>query len=220
MEGIFEFVEGVFGLVLLGVVIYYSIKLLRKSSKEPDSAGIMAISDDLMSEEEKESFFKSFVLDAIAGNLKILQETQLVLRGDEYLIFDLPDIALCEERSVGTRGGYQGFSIRVAKGVSYRFGEFSSQPERQVTQIDTGQLIFTNKRMVFIGEATSKDIKLNQINAIKSHLDGIVIARSGKEKMEYYLGTDDITISEGSKEIDWKLSGVEVATILRLLIED
>ena len=221
-----EFIIGI--LVLLGGV-YLVYKLLGGGE---DSAGIAAISDKVMSEDEKETLFNSFVADAAAGKLEILQQTNLVLKRGEYLVFDLPGIGLCEERSVRVRGGHQGFSVRVAKGVSYRFGGFSAQAEREVTQIDTGRLIITNKRMVFSGQAASKDVRFSQINIVRPQLDGIVIARSGKQKMEYYLGTDDITINltinedggdgegaEDARVVDWKLSGVEVAAILRELIE-
>ena len=119
------------------------------------------------------------------------------------------------------RSENQRFSNRVAKGVGvpYRFGGFSAQADREVTQIDTGQFIITNERVVFSGQADSKDIKFSQINIVRPHLDGIAITHSDKQKVEYYLGTDRVNLRLKGKNLSWQLSGVEVAAILRELIE-
>ena len=45
----------------------------------------------------------------------------------------------------------QGFSVRVMKGVSYRFGDFEAAAEKRVSPLDTGHFILTNKRLIFSG---------------------------------------------------------------------
>ena len=157
-------------------------------------------------------------------------DTNLLLKKGEYLIFDLPQISLCEERSVKLKGGYQGFSVRLMKGVSYRFGGFQGGSEQKVIEIDSGNLTLTNKRMVFSGEKTSKDISLSKINTIQSLVDGISITRSGKQKTEYYVGTDvleiDMTISPQSGEtfqeetVKWKMSGMELKSVIKKLLQE
>jgi hypothetical protein len=157
-------------------------------------------------------------------------DTNLLLKKGEYLIFDLPQISLCEERSVKLKGVYQGFSVRIMKGVSYRFGGFQGGSEQRVVEIDSGNLTLTNKRMVFSGEKTSKDISLSKINTIQSLVDGISITRSGKQKTEYYVGTDvleiDMTISPQSGEtfqeetVKWKMSGMELKSVIKKLLQE
>jgi len=153
-----------------------------------------------------------------------------MLKKNERLVFDIPEISLCEERSVRLKGGYQGFSVRLMKGVSYRFGGMSGGSEQQVVQLDSGNLILTNKRIVFSGEKVSKDISLSKINTIEPLENGISITRSGKQKTEYYVGTDVIEMSmtvspsEGdtfkSETLDWKLTGTEVKKIIQKLLQE
>jgi len=40
----------------------------------------------------------------------------------------------------------------VMKGVSMRFGGFQGGVEKQISPIDEGNFILTNKRIVFVGE--------------------------------------------------------------------
>ena len=157
-------------------------------------------------------------------------DTNLLLKKGEYLIFDLPQITLCEERSVKLKGGYQGFSVRIMKGVSYRFGGFQGGSERKVVEIDSGNLTLTNKRMVFSGKKTSKEISLTKINTIESLDNGISITRSGKQKTEYYVGTDvlelDMTISPTDDDtfyeenVGWKMTGIELKKIIQKLLQE
>ena len=157
-------------------------------------------------------------------------DTNLLLKKGERLVFDIPQVSLCEERSVRVKGGYQGFSVRLMKGVSYRFGGFTGGTEQQVIELDSGNFILTNKRIVFSGEKLSKDVPLNKINTIESLDNGISITRSGKQKTEYYVGTDvveltmKITPSEGEnfkeEDINWKLTGIEVKNIIQKLLQE
>ncbi|MEJ6711555.1 MAG: hypothetical protein QNK65_05225 [Flavobacteriales bacterium] len=45
----------------------------------------------------------------------------------------------------------QGFSVRVMKGVSYRFEDFEAATEKRECPLDTGHFILTNKRLIFSG---------------------------------------------------------------------
>ena len=156
--------------------------------------------------------------------------TNLLLKKGEHLVFDVPDVSLCEERSVGLKGGYQGFSVRIMKGVSYRFGGFRGGAERRVTEIDRGNLTLTNKRMVFSGAKMSKDISLSKLNTIQSLEDGVSITRSGKQKAEYYVGTDVLEINttvkpeEGdtfeAEDVKWRMSGVALKSIIQKLLQE
>ena len=177
-----------------------------------------------------ERFFDETVNEFVKGEHGKQFDTNLLLKRGEYLIFDLPQITLCEERSVKLKGGYQGFSVRIMKGVSYRFGGFQGGSERKVVEIDSGNLTLTNKRMVFSGKKTSKEISLTKINTIESLDNGISITRSGKQKTEYYVGTDvlelDMTISPTDDDtfyeenVGWKMTGIELKKIIQKLLQE
>ena len=66
----------------------------------------------------------------------------------------------------GTRGGYGGTTVRVAKGVSMRVGAFGAQSSLQQVQmrhIDDGQLVLTTSRLVFLGKASTIEIDRREI---------------------------------------------------------
>jgi hypothetical protein len=75
-------------------------------------------------------------------------------------------------------------------GVSAR-----SESHDELRDIDNGTLVFTNKRMVFIGSKRTTTINLNKIVALKPYRDGIVSQRENKQKTEYFTGTDKNTIT-------------------------
>jgi len=197
----------------------------QRSSETPQSQISSNIPDHIL-----EKQFDEVVDEFVDGNLAKKFKTNLLLKKRERLIFDIPEISLCEERSVRMKGGYQGFSVRIMKGVSYRFGGFEGSTEKKIIQLDSGHLILTNKRMVYSGEKISKDIPLNKINTIDAIDNGISITRSGKQKTEYYIGTDvlefNLTVSPSEGEsfheetLKWKLSGIEIKNIIQKLLQE
>ena len=165
----------------------------------------------------------------INGELSKKFNTNLMLKKNEKLIFDVPEVSLCEERSIKIKGRNQGFSIRIMKGVSYRFGGFEAGMEKKVIELDKGNLILTNKRLVFSGKTNSKDILLSKINTITPLDHGIQLNRSGKQKTEYYVGTDvleiEMTLIPTKEEnfndkIKWKLTGFEIKKMIQMLLRE
>jgi hypothetical protein len=156
-------------------------------------------------------------------------DSNLLLRKGEHLILDLPQIELCEERTVKMKGGHQGFSIRIMKGVSYRFGSFEGGREMKVVPLDSGSFIITNKRILFSGSTTQRDFPLNKINTIDVMENGITLSRSGKTKTEYYIGFDvlkipmTITPDENEKFDEYEhtfiFDGYHVRQIIQKLIQ-
>lgn len=57
-------------------------------------------------------------------------------------------------------GGYSGFSVRIARGVYYRVGGFKGNPveKTELTHVDEGVLVFTNKNLYFVGQTRSYKI--------------------------------------------------------------
>ena len=181
--------------IVLGLLIGFFkwMKPLEKTEFEKDNLDPKSNIKSNIPTEILEKQFDDLVDSFVSGEHSKNFPSNLMLKKGERLVFDVPNISLCEERSVRVKGGYQGFSIRLMKGVSYRFGGFQGGTERQVTELDKGNLILTNKRLVFSGETNSKEIPLSKINTIEPLDHGIQLTRSGKQKTEYYVGTDSVS---------------------------
>jgi len=78
----------------------------------------------------------------------------LSMETNEEVAGVLPGTTLMETRAVRTsRGAYGGSSFRIAKGVSFRLGGYrgTSESHDEFREIDTGTLVLTSQRLIFIG---------------------------------------------------------------------
>jgi len=168
----------------------------------------------------------------IIGELSEHFPTSIFLKKEEKLIFDIPGIQICEEKTIRTKGSHNGFSLRVMKGVSYRLGNFEATSEKRVTPIDDGHFILTNKRLIFSGAKKSLDVSLSKIIAAKPVENGILIDRTAKQNVEYFIGLDNVRLDmtltpEISKNETWNeqkvkfhLNGFDVRKIIQGLIQE
>jgi hypothetical protein len=87
-----------------------------------------------------------------------------------------------ELRTKTIRADYSGVSyrIRIAKGLYYRVGSVKVAPvkQEQLTQIDSGKIYFTNKRVIFDGGRANKTIKLSALIGIEPYTDGIGLEKA------------------------------------------
>lgn len=115
------------------------------------------------------------------GILPSIQPSGLILLKGEIAYWEEP-AKLLEEKVVkrGYVGGSQGVSFRVAKGITYRVGASKGQliSETAVVPTATGKLVITNKRVVFIGDRKSLNIKLDLILNLEMYTDGMNITDS------------------------------------------
>ncbi len=105
----------------------------------------------------------------------------LISNGVEYL----------EERAVrDTSGGFTSMRIPIGKGFSINTGRFGaeSRSHDELTRIDVGNLIVTNKRVIFDGERKNVVIPLNKIMAVTAYKDGIGIDREDRKKTVIFAG--------------------------------
>lgn len=122
----------------------------------------------------------------------------IILKKDEKPIIAIPNIELREPRSVRTSSGtYGGPTFRISKGVSFRLGGANSRSvsHEEIQKVDEGILTITNKRLVFSGQMKTLNYKLEKIISVTPFMEGVGIQRDNKQKMEYFLGTDDIDIN-------------------------
>lgn len=89
---------------------------------------------------------------------------------------------LNEQRRVTTKINYGGPTMRVklAKGIYYRAGSVSAQTQSTDVwkTIDSGELIITNKRIIFSGRRGNKVIRFNEILDFKAFSNGLDIQKA------------------------------------------
>jgi hypothetical protein len=119
----------------------------------------------------------------------IVDETpDLALERGEGLIFVLPNATIYEPRAVRTwQSAYGGPSIRIAKGVSYHFGQSrgASESRDELRALDCGSLILT-PRLLFIGLKRTVSAALQSFIEVDSYIDGVRIHLQ-KNKSQTYL---------------------------------
>jgi hypothetical protein len=76
-------------------------------------------------------------------------------------------------------GGYQGVSIRIARGLYYRTGGFKGHPvqKTETVYMDTGLLGVTNKHIYFAGSRKKFRIRHDKIVFFTPYSDGIGVQR-------------------------------------------
>jgi hypothetical protein len=214
-----------FGLVLAIVIVFKPQKYLGKlgSVKKLFKSGI----PDETIEQHRNLILEQF----IAGDLAKHFSTDIFLKKGEKLIFDIPGIQICEEKTIKVKGSHSGYSVRIMKGLSYRFGDFESTAEKRVAALDTGHFIITTKRLIFSGGKKSLDIPLSKIVSAKPVDNGILIDRTAKQNVEYFLGLDNVQLDmtlvpEVQNGDTWKeqkvkfsLNGFDVRRIIQGVIQ-
>jgi hypothetical protein len=116
---------------------------------------------------------------------------------DERALCVLPGIDLLETRAVrrtirSGRGSYGGPTIRLARGLSFRFGgsgstgTSESESFDELRQIDHGTLVLTTKRLAFLGEQRTNSTELDDLIGVHTFADSIRVHRERKQKAEHY----------------------------------
>lgn len=121
------------------------------------------------------------------GNLPTLTAPNVILQKAEVAHWKEP-ASLIEERVISRRyeGGSQGFSFRIAKGVSYRVGGHRGHivSETGNVPVSRGNLVLTSKRTIFEGDRKSFSLKFDKILNIDVYNDGMKVSvENGKNKL-------------------------------------
>lgn len=117
-----------------------------------------------------------------AGGLPVLAGVPVILGDGEVAHFFGPARRyITKTKAVGRTGSGSGVSVRVAKGVSVRTGGGSSRTVYDdVTDAFAGQVILTNRRIVFLAKQNGFDCKLDAISAITPEGDRLMIQAGSK----------------------------------------
>jgi hypothetical protein len=131
--------------------------------------------------------------------LKPLQkeEIPLILKKGEEAYQVVGGVTLFEEKvsRKSTRGEGIGLSIRLIKGVSLHPNLFQSHPviEKEMTKVDTGKLVITNRRIVFMGTAKDLTADYKKILGVTPFAEGFQIEREGRKSQEFLKMSDPVT---------------------------
>ena len=113
---------------------------------------------------------------------------------NEKLVWAFPGAKFFEEKTIRSYAGRtSGVSIRLAKGVYYRTGGFTSTPVDSVHMVhqDTGMAGFTTKHVYFAGTRKSFRVPYNKIVAFTPFSDGIGFQKEGATAKPQGLMTGD-----------------------------
>jgi hypothetical protein len=77
-----------------------------------------------------------------------------------------------QSQTVGYKGGTQGMSVRVAKGVTLRTSATRGQPVKGLVKVASGELVVTSQRVIFAGDQKSFAIALDSLINSENYTDG------------------------------------------------
>lgn len=77
-----------------------------------------------------------------------------------------------QSQTVGYKGGTQGMSVRVAKGMTLRTSATRGQPVKGLVKLASGELVVTNQRIIFAGDQKSFAIALDNLINSSNYTDG------------------------------------------------
>jgi len=113
------------------------------------------------------------------------------------------------------------------RGVWYHTG--GSQTTQEISAVDSGTLILTDKRFVFGGQRKNLEFPLAKLTQLSTSATGIALGKSGREKVSYFTGlqalrvVSDIVPKEGDTwpagRVEFPLSGPDVSEMVQQLIK-
>lgn len=118
------------------------------------------------------------------GRPPVIDDAPIILKPGE-IVYSAPHVALMKEVAVREmRGGSTGVSIRVAKGVTYRVGQMRARSVVVGTELqvqDTGHLVVTNQRAVFVGQKRTLEFRYDKLIGMEQFKDGLRLNVSNRQ---------------------------------------
>ena len=160
-------------LILLIVIFSIWLILYLQNSKKKDAEKQALIKRRIeFTQEYFDNINKQKVIPFIA--------THLLLKKDETAY--LSDMAMLLEMGKYTISNRGGGAVSVARGIYIGGTSGKSRSYDELRQKDSGELVLTNKRLIFDGQANTREIPLEKILSVANHFDAIEIACEGKVK--------------------------------------
>jgi len=128
------------------------------------------------------------------NRLNISGNSPFLLEKGETLIWIFQNVGFYEQRSKTTYvGKSNGISIKIAKGVYYKAGQFKGNPvtNNQMTLIANGVFALTNKNIYFASATKSFKTSYKKLISMTQYSDGIGIQKDGvSAKPQIFKGLD------------------------------
>lgn len=114
--------------------------------------------------------------------IKVDGQLPFLFQKSESLIWVFTNVEFYEQQTrTEYRGGSQGVSVRVAKGVYYRTSSFKGRPVKisEMKYIGTGLLVLTTKHLYFGSPEKKFKIPFSKLVSIEPYEDGIGVQKDG-----------------------------------------
>jgi hypothetical protein len=148
-----------------GVLIYFGNQAQREGAEQERLSLIETTSHHIAN-----LATRNIQIKFVAG-----EDPNIALRDREHVLCVFPNTTLQVPRAVRrSRSVYGGPSIRIAKGLWWRFGESRgiSESHDELRAIDVGTLLLTNQRIVFVGSQRTSSVPLEKVINIEGYSDG------------------------------------------------
>ena len=152
-----------------------------------------------------------------------IQDLSIKLNDLERIILKLDGVQLLEFKNINNKGMYQGISLRVMDGLSYRVGEFSSKQKQALTGLDVGELIFTSDRLIFLGARESLELSLKKLLSVDIAGEMLEIHQTGRSKVIFFGGLNNAwqnyIVSSGDERFQKESGVLRSAFIVKELLK-
>jgi hypothetical protein len=147
-------------------------------------AGALGIGQNTFTSAFSDLMPRLFVARANVGRLPTLTSSSIVLRRNEVAHLEASAELLKEVVEREWQGRSSGFSFRIARGVSYRFGSSRGHVVvvgSHLAAEDNGILTVTSQRAVFTGARRSAEMAYGKLLSLRVFDDGVQFHLSNRK---------------------------------------
>ena len=112
-------------------------------------------------------------------------DQSIFLSNGECMFLKEKESRLKETRAVRKNSG-SGLGFRVMKGVYLGGYSGKSESHQEWRILDSGELVLTNKKIIFRGNNENRTIPIDKIVAVKVYTDGIELTTESKSKSSIF----------------------------------
>lgn len=168
-----------FGPIIFLIIIIAAIYIWVKASKKKEAEKKSIIQRRI---EDVKKYFNQINQEK---KIPAVETSLLLKKGEVPYLNDRVNLLEMGKYTISRRGGG---AVRVAKGVYIGGTTGKSRSYDELRDKDTGELVLTNKRLIFDGGANTREISLDKILSVTNHFDAIEVASEGKVKSLIFTG--------------------------------
>ena len=150
-----------------------------------DVSEAVGIDDDALATEHRDLLYRLAIAQANDGRLGTIEQPKLLSKKGEIVHLEMLAALMKEVTLREFRGGSQGMSFPIMKGVRYRVGGFRGRSVVVGTQLqvraDAGVLSVTSKRVVFLGERKTMEMPYSKLVGLEVFSDAVRVNASNRQ---------------------------------------